>query len=109
MYPHPQPPHSIKDKQIGLFYVSSPERKDLLNFLEFSLPPPTQHNWSEKPGEGDNDLDRQVARIAELMAGGLRAADLVATWICRRVLPLQRWCHRMCDMSKRLDVTAHVQ
>src|SRR3954471_10603315 len=91
---------------MGFFYVSTPEgQDDLLNLPEFSLPPPTKHNWSEKPGFGDTDLDRQVARIAELEAEGLSPADLVATWICRRVLPLQRRCHRICDMSNRLDPT----
>ena len=77
---------------MGFFYVSSSEGQDLLHLSEFSLPPPTKHNWSEKPGEGDNDLDRQMTRILDLMAKGLCATDLVATWICRRVLPLQpRW------------------
>src|ERR1043165_3883946 len=106
-YPHPTPPQSIKDWQMGFFYVSNPpdEDRDLLNLPEFSLPPPSQHNWSEKPGEGDTDIDHQMERIAELMGEGLVAADLVAGWLCRRVLPLQRRCHRICDMSGRLDPT----
>src|ERR1041384_1479965 len=85
--------------------VSNPpdEDQDLLNLPKFSLPPPSQHNWSEKPGDDDTDLDRQVDRIAELMGEGLVAADLVAGWLCRRVLPLQRRCHRTCDMSGRFD------
>src|SRR4051812_19028253 len=37
LYPHPQPPQSIKDWQMGFFYVSSPENPDLLNLPEFSL------------------------------------------------------------------------
>src|SRR4051812_14492459 len=94
------------DWQMGFFYMSTPEGKDdLLNLPEFSLSPTTKHNWTEKPGQGDTDLDRQVARIAELTAEGLSPADLVATWICRRVLPLQRRCHMICDMSNRLDPT----
>ena len=54
---------------MGFFYVSNPpdEDRDLLNLPEFSLPPPTQHNWSEMPGESDTDIDHQVARIAEMM------------------------------------------
>src|SRR3954469_13350068 len=55
------------------------------------------------PGETDTDVDRQMARIAELMDEGLIAADLVAAWLSRRVLPLQRSCHRICDMSGRRD------
>src|SRR4051812_25994910 len=104
-YPHPSPPQSSKDWQMGLFYVSNPsdEDRDLLNLPEFSLPPPSQHNWLEKTGEGDADIDHQMARIAELMGEGLVPADLVAAWLCRRVLPLQRCCHHICDMSGRLD------
>ena len=92
---------------MGFFYISNPpdEDRDLLNLPEFSLPPPSQHNWSEKPGDDDTDLDQQMERIAELMGEGLVAADLVAGWLCRQVLPLQRRCHRICDMSGRLDPT----
>jgi hypothetical protein len=106
-YPHPTPPQSIKDWQMGFFYVSNPKDDDreMLNLPEFSLPPPTQLHWSEKPGENDTDVDRQMTRIAELMKAGLKDADLVAAWLCRRVLPLQRRCHRMCDMTGRLDPT----
>ena len=104
-YPHPTPPQSIKDWQMGFSYVSNPpdEDRDLMNLPEFSLPPSSQHNWSEKPGEGDTDIDHQMARIAELMDEGLVATDLVVAWLSRRVLPLQRRCHRICDMSGRLD------
>ena len=40
-----------------------------------------------------------------MRANGLEAADLVATWIARRVLPLQRQAHRICDMGGHLDCT----
>ena len=29
----------------------------------------------------------------------------MAGWLCRRVLPLQRRCHRICDMTGKLDPT----
>src|SRR3954470_2901964 len=63
---------------MGFFYVSNPpgDDRDLLNLPEFSLPPPTQHHWSEKPGETDTDVDRQMAQIGELMEQGLTAT----TW-----------------------------
>ena len=106
LYPHPQLPQSIKNWQMGFFYVSSPKNEDLLNLPEFSLSPPTvKYHWSEKPGDGDVDLDRQMALIQTLMTDGLQPADLVATWLCRRVLLLQRRCHRICDMSHLLDPT----
>src|ERR1041385_511289 len=106
LYPHPQPPQSIKNWQMGFFYVSSPKDKDLLNLPKFSLPPPTaKYNWFENPGDGDVDLDHQMAQIQTLMTEGLQPANLVATWLCRRVLLLQRRCHRICDMSRLLDPT----
>ena len=46
-----------------------------------------------------------VKRTKELRFDGLEAADLVAAWILRRVLPLQRRAHRICDMSGHLDCT----
>ena len=106
-YPNPQPPQSIKDWQLGFFYVrTSDGQEDCLNLPAFSLPPPTtKHQWAEKPGHGDTDLDAQVDRVAKLMEIGLRSSDLVAAWICSRVLPLQRRCHRICDMSSRRDPT----
>jgi len=106
-YAHPTPLQSIKDWQMGFFYVSNPEDddRDLLNLPEFSLPPPAQRHWSEKPGETNADVDHQMARIAELMKDGLTDVDLVAAWLSRRVLPLQRRCHRICDMSGRRDPT----
>src|ERR1041385_5518027 len=91
---------------MGFFYVSSPRNQDLLNLREFSLPPPTaKYHWAEKLGDRDTDLDRQMAYIQKLMEQGLQPADLVATWICRRVLPLQRCCHRICDMHLHRDPT----
>ena len=46
-----------------------------------------------------------VKRTRELCKDGLEAADLVATFIVRRVLPLQRRAHRICDMSGHRDST----
>ena len=62
-------------------------------------------NWTSKVGHGDADLDKMVARTRELCKDGLEAADLVATFIARRVLPLQRRAHRICDMSGHRDNT----
>ena len=46
-----------------------------------------KHNWQSKVGHGDADLDAMVKRTRELRVEGLEAADLVATWILRRVYP----------------------
>ena len=46
-----------------------------------------------------------VKRMKELHNEGLEAADLVATFILRQVLPLQFRPHRICDMSSHKDST----
>ena len=62
-------------------------------------------NWQSKIGHGDADLDKMVKRVKELRQEGLEAADLVATFVLRRVLPLQRRPHGICDMAGNLDCT----
>ena len=68
-------------------------------------PPEQKTNWQSKVGHGDADLDLMVKRTKELRNEGLEAADLVATFILCRVLPLQRRPHRICDMSGHKDCT----
>ena len=77
-----------------------------MNLPPFRLEPPvSKTNWQSKTGHGDADLDKMVKRLKELRQEGLEAADLVAMFIQRRVLPLQRRPHRICDMAGHLDCT----
>ena len=62
-----------------------------MNLPPFQPGPSTaKTNWQSKPGHGDDDLDKMMRRVKELRTEGLQAADLVATFILRWVLPLQR-------------------
>ena len=94
-YPNPKPFQSVKKWQRTFFYVrTAAGEEDSLNLPLFLMEPPEQrHNWQSKLGHGDTNLDEMVKRTKELRVSGLEAADLVATWIVRRVLPLQRRAH----------------
>ena len=89
------------------FYVKMTDGEaDCINLPPFRLEPPEERtNWASKTGHGDTDLDEMVKRTKELCQAGLEAADLVATFILRRVLPLQRRPHCICDMGGHLDCT----
>ena len=46
-----------------------------------------------------------VERVKKLVEEGLRGDDLVATFVYRRVLPLQERAHKMCFMIGLRDPT----
>ena len=106
-YPNPKPLQSVKKWQRTFFNVRTVDGEaDYVNLPPFQPGPPTSKtNWQSKPGHGDGDLDRMMKRMTELRKEGLVAADLVATFILRRVLPLQRRPHRICDMTGHRDCT----
>ena len=106
-YPNPKPLQSVKKWQRTFFYVKTADGEpDALNLPPFRLEPPEERtNWTSKVGHGDTDLDDMVKRTKELCQSGLEAADLIATFIARRVLPLQRRPHRICDMGGHRDST----
>ena len=63
-------------------------------------------NWGVKIGHGDIDLENMASRVRQLHEEeGLEAADLLAGFILRRVQPLQRRPHQMCDMNNHQDPT----
>ena len=79
---------------------------DLINLSVFVLDPPTeQHNWGYKPNDKVAEV-KEIRRVIEqLKEEGMSADDLVATFISRRVSPLQRRVHKICHMSGPLDPT----
>lgn len=107
-YPMVKPVQSMNKWQRTFFYAKNVEPDvDFINLPAFEIAPPTaKQNWGTNPGlhsqEFANILDRmKVMRESE----GLDAPDLVAAFVARRVQPLQRRTHRMCDMTLRLDPT----
>ncbi|KAM0915282.1 hypothetical protein ACQ4PT_010946 [Festuca glaucescens] len=82
--------------------------KDLLNLPAFSPAPPAKTNWGYN--HKSNDPAAEVSMLLEFLKtcttrDRLTGADLLCTFISRRVLPLQRRAHKICYMSGRLDPT----
>ena len=79
------------------FYVRNAMAVDHINLLA------AQVGWSYDPWRTDNDTLVSVDQIQNLVSLGLTGHDLLMTWVSRRVIPLQRWPHKMCYLSGRLD------
>jgi hypothetical protein len=100
----------VKKWQTTFFYVKNVDpARDLINLPAFSLAAPTgKQNWGHQPRT--NDPAAEVNRLMEYPRScvtryRVSPADLMAAFISRRVLLLQRWVHKMCYMSGRLDPT----
>ncbi|KAI4977874.1 hypothetical protein ZWY2020_014428 [Hordeum vulgare] len=96
----PQMPlqESIKQWQKGFFYV-----KDALNMPPFNIDPPTRLNWAAKTPKPIPEVALICAHLEILEKSGLLGRDLLTTMVTRRILPLQRRPHLVCQMSGRHD------
>ena len=83
--------------------------KDLVNLPTFDLTPPiAKKNWRYDPKSNnpDAEINLLLDRLRVLKnPRQLSPQDLIATFVSRRVLPLQRREHKICHMSSRLDPT----
>ncbi|KAE8769120.1 hypothetical protein D1007_59337 [Hordeum vulgare] len=95
---------SIEHWQKGFFYVKSTDpAQDALNMPPFAIAPPTQRNWDPKTPKPHPEVALMCAHLDILGKSGLLDRDLLATMVVRRILPLQRRPHLVCQMSGRLD------
>ncbi|KAE8778476.1 hypothetical protein D1007_48610 [Hordeum vulgare] len=102
----PQMPlqESIKHWQKGFFYVKSVNpAQDALNMPPFAIAPPTRRNWDAKTPRPHPEVALICTHLDILEKSGLLGRDLLATMVVRRILPLQRRPHLVCQMSGRLD------
>ena len=96
----------VKKWQRSFFYVRNNSPKtDLIGLPPFLIGPPTKMNWGYTPSEKLSEIKLSVKRVEALMKEGFRGADMVGTFISRRVLPLQLRSHKICHMSGPLDPT----
>jgi hypothetical protein len=99
---------SCKKWQKSFFYVRNTTGIDLLNLSPFvDAPPLAMKNWTYNPKSSvtaTNALDRVKV---DLRDAGLTPQDLVACFISRRISPLQRRSHNICQMSGPMDPTRH--
>ncbi|KAE8809051.1 hypothetical protein D1007_14489 [Hordeum vulgare] len=95
---------SVKHWQKGFFYVRSTDpAQDALNMPPFAITPPTRQNWDAKTPKPHPEVALIRAHLDILRESGLLGRDLLATMMVRRILPLQRRPHLVCQMSGRLD------
>jgi hypothetical protein len=99
---------SCKKWQKSFFYVKNTIDVDLLNLPEYvDLPPNEMKNWTYNPKNMVGPVNALHRVKDELRDAGLMLEDIIACFISRRVSPLQRWSHKICQMSGAMDPTRH--
>jgi hypothetical protein len=100
---------SAKGWNKTFLYVKSPEGgDDTLRLPPFIMAPPTSMtNWKSYPSRYSEEVTLVERRLRTLKKQGLTGDDLAATFISRRVSPLQKRAHKMHQMSGHRDITRH--
>jgi hypothetical protein len=99
---------SCKKWQKSFFYVRNTTNADLLNLPAFvDEPSLAMKNWSYNPKNSVMPVNALHQVKGELRDAGLSPQDMVACFISRRVSPLQRRTHKICQMSGPMDPTRH--
>ncbi|KAE8781181.1 hypothetical protein D1007_45579 [Hordeum vulgare] len=95
---------SIKQWQKGFFYMKNADpTQDALNMPPFNINPPMKLNWGAKSPKRIPEVAQISAHLDILEKGGLLGRDLLTTMVTRRILPLQRRPHLVCQMSGQHD------
>jgi hypothetical protein len=98
---------SCKKWQNSFFYVKNTTDDDLLNLPPFVDEPPLAiKNWTYNPKTTVMPVNA-LHRVKGELRDGLTPQDLVACFISRRISPLQRRSHKICQMSGSMDPTRH--
>ncbi|KAK1669401.1 hypothetical protein QYE76_057560 [Lolium multiflorum] len=88
------------------FYVRNNGAADLIDLPPFDPEPPTKTNWSYNPKESHNETNRIIRFMKQRMKDtNICSDDIIRTFISRRVLPLKRRAHKMCEMYGPGDPT----
>jgi hypothetical protein len=97
---------TCKKWQRSFFYVKSVEGHDALNLPEFRIEPPTAElNFRYDPADALAEFQIIHQTLEDFLEKGLLADDLLRTFVCRRVSPLQQRKHKICHMGGLLDPT----
>ncbi|KAK1683373.1 hypothetical protein QYE76_044221 [Lolium multiflorum] len=97
---------SCRSWQGTFFYVRNNGAADLIDLPPFDPAPPTKTNWSYNPKESHNETNRIIRFMKQRMKDtNLCSDDIIRTFISRRVLPLKRRAHKMCEMYGPGDPT----
>jgi hypothetical protein len=99
---------SCKKWKKSFFYVKNTTAVDLLNLPPYVDVPPTEmKNWTYNPENTVGPVNALHRVKGELRDAGLTPEDIIACFISRRVSPLQRRSHKICQMSGAMDPTQH--
>jgi hypothetical protein len=99
---------SCKKWQKSFLYVKNTTDVDLLNLPPYVDEPPLgMKNWTYNPKNTVGPVNALHRVKGELRDAGLTPQDIVACFISRRVSPLQRRSHKICQMSGAMDPTRH--
>lgn len=91
---------SSRKWQQTFFYVKNADSEDFINLPPYVKGTPEKHNWTYNPGNSHAETNRIYTLICEMNESGLPSPDdLVRTFITRRISPLQRCTHKICQMS----------
>ncbi|KAM0859894.1 hypothetical protein ACQ4PT_046893 [Festuca glaucescens] len=97
---------SCRKWQRTFLYIKNTGSVDLINLPAYVPSDPIKQNWTYNPGESHSETNRICQYIERLRDEDMPSADdIVCTFIIRRVLPLQRRCHKICQMSGLMDPT----
>jgi hypothetical protein len=92
--------------QTTFFYVKNAGDDDLINLPAFNPAPPAKTNWQYNPGTDHAETNRVVRFMLRLMKDtDICSDDIIRTFICRRVLPLQQRAHKISEMYGPGDPT----
>ncbi|KAM0931747.1 hypothetical protein ACQ4PT_000057 [Festuca glaucescens] len=97
---------SCRAWQETFFYVRNAGTSDFINLPAYLPGAPARTNWRFNPKEGHVETNRIVRYMEKLNdTTDICADDIVRAFISRRVLPLQRRIHMICQMTGRKDPT----
>jgi hypothetical protein len=85
------------------FYVKCITTADKIRLPIFALGVPGKVNWELNPKNTNAEINQIDVEIINLKKQGLTGDDLLATFISRRISPLQLRTHKICHMSGRHD------
>jgi hypothetical protein len=99
---------SCKKWQKSFFYVRNTTDVDLLNLpIYIDIPPNEMKNWTYNPKNTVGAVNALHRVKGELRDADLTLEDIIACFISWQVSPLQRWPHKICQMSGAMDPTRH--
>jgi hypothetical protein len=99
---------SCKKWQKSFFYVKNTTEVDRLNLPPYVDTPPTKmKNWTYNPKNTVGPVNALHRVKDDLRDAGLTSEDIIACFISRRVSPLQRRSHKICQMIGAMDPTRH--